>query len=60
MFNFRASRDYDADRRKREEQITRLEKNIEEAASKLRVTEHELNQFASNVARGRTEMAEFE
>ncbi|RUS90138.1 hypothetical protein EGW08_002105 [Elysia chlorotica] len=55
-----ASRDYDADRQKREEQIARLEKNHDEALSKLRVTEHELSQYASNVARGRTEMAALE
>ncbi|GFR92013.1 structural maintenance of chromosomes protein 6 [Elysia marginata] len=52
-----ASRDYDADRRKREDQIARLEKNLEEAVSKQRVSEHEITQYASNVARGRTEMA---
>lgn len=55
-----ASKDYDADRRKREEQIARLEKNLEEAAAKQRVTEHEITQYASNVARGRTEFAAFD
>ncbi|GFN77299.1 structural maintenance of chromosomes protein 6, partial [Plakobranchus ocellatus] len=55
-----ASRDYDADRSRREQQIASLQKKLEEVSSKQRVTQHEMTLYGANVSLGRTELAAIE
>ncbi|XP_012944778.1 structural maintenance of chromosomes protein 6 [Aplysia californica] len=55
-----ASHDYEAERKQREEQIAKLEGQLEKLSLELRVKEHSVEQFRGAVAKNKSDLAAIE
>ena len=56
----RASHDYEAERKQREETINKLQHNLNELLSQQKVREHELEQFRGDIVKNKSDLATVE